>query len=97
MGLFQNLRLLTGESLLTRMTELERRQELLEDYTDQKLDSMRVYSARVGKRERDRVGSPRTNDREGGNGAVPLASTSPRVAALLARRARRLGVRDPVV
>jgi hypothetical protein len=53
MGLLKNLSLLFNDDLITRMLNLERRQELLEDYTDQKLDSMKSYSARVLKRERD--------------------------------------------
>jgi len=88
MGLLKNLRLLTSDSLLDRMTELERRQELLEDYTDQKLDSMRVYSLRVGKRERDLARAPRTHDRQEANGVATPEAQDPRVARLLARRGR---------
>jgi hypothetical protein len=73
------------------MTQLERRQELLEDYTDQKLDSMKAYSARVLKRERDAAGSLRTHDREEVNGAATPQSENPRVARILARRAGRSG------
>jgi len=82
-GLLKNLHLLLGESLLTRMTELERRQELLEDYTEQKLDSMRAYSARVGKRRRDAAERVATD--------VP-SEVDPRVASILRRRARRNGL-----
>jgi len=93
-GLLKNLRILAGESILTRMLELERRQELLEDYTDQKLDSMRQYSARVNKRDRDqaeRVARPRTHDREVVNGVAAPQPEGSRLARLLARRARRSG------
>lgn len=88
MGLLKNFALLFNDDLLTRMTQLERRQELLEDYTDQKLDSMKAYSARVNKRERDAVGRSETNDQGAVNGMVP-ASSNPRVARILARRHRR--------
>lgn len=94
MGLFKNLRLLFSEPLHLRMLELERRQELLEDYTDQKLDSMKSYSGRVLKRERDEAArAPRTNERQEVNGVASPESTNPRVARLLARRARRMGAR----
>jgi len=85
MGLFKNLRLLFNDDLLTRMLSLERRQELLEDYTDQKLDSMKSYSARVLKRERD----ARTNDQ--GQEEIP-ALVNPRAARLAAKRALRGGL-----
>ena len=93
MGLFKNLRLLFNEPLHLRMLELERRQELLEDYTDQKLDSMKSYSARVLKRERDAAPSPRISDREVVNGVATPTNLSPRAAALVARRAARMGSR----
>ena len=96
MGLFKNLRLLFSEPLHLRMLELERRQELLEDYTDQKLDSMKSYSARVLKRERDAAPSPRINDREVPHGVEPPSGLSARAAALVARRASRLGSRRGV-
>jgi len=91
--LFKPFRKLPDTSIELRMRELERRQELLEDYTDQKLDSMKAYSARVLKRERDADRSPRTNDREVNNGVAPTESLSARAAALVARRARRVGSR----
>jgi len=91
--LFKPFRKLPDTSIDMRIRELERRQELLEDYTDQKLDSMKAYSARVLKRERDAERSPRTNDREVVNGVGSPPNLSPRVAALVARRAARLGSR----
>lgn len=99
MGLFKNLRLLTAYNLVERMVELERRQELLEDFTDQKLDSMKRYSARVGKRDRDELArGSRTHELEAANAGGPNVSTgnvSPRVARLMARRARRGLSRGP--
>lgn len=83
MGLLKNLSILFGESLVTRMVELERRQELLEDYTEQKLDSMRAYSARVGKRRRDAA------EREESDAPTQV---DPRVDRILRRRARRNGM-----
>ena|SRR5882672_5810685 len=95
-GLISNLRLLFSPSLLERMLSLERRQELLEDYTDQKLDSMKSYSLRVGKRERDEAArGPRKREPEEVNGVASTGYQSPRVAALVARRARRVGSRQP--
>jgi len=89
MGLVKNLRLLFDDDLLTRMRSLEHRQELLEDYTDQKLDSMKAYSARVNKRDRDAVGRSQPNDLGGVNGLVAAPTGNPRVDRILARRARR--------
>lgn len=87
MGLLKNIRLLFSDSLLERMLSLERRQELLEDYTDQKLDSMKAYSGRVLKRERDEAArSTRTNDRQEVNSGAPPDTKLDR---LLARRSRR--------
>lgn len=84
----------TNNDLLERITRLERRQELLEDYTDQKLDMMRSYSARVEKRSRDAARSPRTQSEDPGNG-MATPESNPRVARLLARRAARVGARRP--
>lgn len=91
MGLFRNLSLLFNDSLLDRMTALERRQELLEDYTDQKLDSMKVYHARVGKRERDEKRRGSSEGQENGvvDESTAMGRESPRVALIRARRARR--------
>lgn len=88
MGLLKNLSLLFSDSLLNRMSELENRQDLLEEHTAARLDSMKAYSARVVKRERDarRTGAPQSDDLPSGNGRV-----SPAVMKLLERRQRRHG------
>lgn len=80
MGLFRNLSLLFSDSLLNRMSELENRQDLLEEHTAARLDSMKAYSARVVKRERDAA----RLDQGPANGSVP-----PAVQKLLERRSRR--------
>jgi hypothetical protein len=84
MGLLKNLSLLFSDSVLNRMTELEQRQSLLEEYTEQRLDSMKVFHARVVKRDRD-AAAP-ANDRRQPNG-----QTHPMLQKLLERRARRHG------
>lgn len=80
MGLLKNLSLLFSDSLLNRMSELENRQDLLEEHTAARLDSMKAYSARVVKRERDAA----RLDQAPSNGSV-----SPAVQKLLERRSRR--------
>lgn len=81
----------TLDDLILRMRALEQRQEMLEDYTDQKLDSMKAYSARLGKRERDAARGPRSDENGEGNGNGPAQGQNPLVARALARRARRSG------
>lgn len=96
MDLLKPFRRLPDTSIELRMRELERRQELLEDYTDQKLDSMKAYSSRILKRERDEATrGPRKPDLQEVNGVASPGIESPRVAALVARRARRLARRRP--
>lgn len=87
MGLIQNLKLLFSPSLLSRMTELETAQDLLEEWVEGRLDSMKQYSARVAKRDRDRA--RQGDDREDSNGSTPPLHPNPRIAALLRRRAAR--------
>lgn len=90
MGLVKNFRLLFSDSLLARMTELESRQDLLEEHTAARLDSMKAYSARVVKRERDAARAGRSPE-DGGPGTFGQAKPSPAVLRLLERRKRRHG------
>jgi len=90
MGLVRNLKLLFSDSLLHRMSELEDAQDLLEEHVAGRLDSMKQYSARVAKRDRDARRGAVTNDQGGSNG-LETGHINPRVAALVARRARRMG------
>jgi len=90
MGLLKNLRLLFSDSLISRMAEVENRQDLLEEHVEGRLDSMKQYHARVVKRERDVEAGSRTNDRKAPRGE-PTPAVNPAVQRLLERRARRGG------
>jgi hypothetical protein len=79
-GLLRNLWTLLSDNIPTRMTELERRQTLHEEYVGGMLDSMRTYAARVVKRKERAT-------REEDNGAPP--ESNPAVARLLRRRGGR--------
>jgi len=89
-GLLKNLRILLSENVLSRMTELENRQDLLEEHTAARLDSMKAYSARVIKRERDERGRSRNGDSSpAGSLGTPVLSEA--AQRLYARRAGRHG------
>lgn len=90
MGLLKNLSLLFSDSLISRMSELETRQDLLEEHVEGRLDSMKQYHARVVKRDRDEAAASRGGDRRpaNGSGTPPMSEA---VRKLLERRQRRGG------